>query len=83
MGLQIADWLKLRISFYPNPHQRKLIVAYGFKTGMSKTETIEFIVRKFFNSMPEHEVNNLIKLYDNDPTGEIKEKEKKNYITKE
>ena len=74
--------LKLRISYYPTPLQRKLIVAHGFNINSNKSETVRLIVKKHFAEMSKDEVEKLIKIYDDDVEGEIRKLEKNNYIEK-
>jgi hypothetical protein len=80
MAKEKLDWLKLRISYYPNPKQRKMIVATSHLKGTSLTETVELICRKHFASVGENECNFLTKYYNEDLEGKIKAKEKTKYI---
>lgn len=53
-----------RISFYPNPLYNKLLTAYSFVNCVYKSEAVEEINKKFFDSMPQSERQALLKAYE-------------------
>jgi hypothetical protein len=52
---------KRRIPYYPRPHYERLVKAYADKHNMSRSSVVELGVKLFFDTLPAHEREMLLK----------------------
>jgi hypothetical protein len=52
---------KRRIPYYPRPHYEILVKSYALNHGMSRSSVVELGVKLFFDTLPSHERELLLK----------------------
>lgn len=55
--------LERRLCFYPHPKYHKLVLALSYNNEESKAKTVEGIIKKFFDGLPEIEKEGMLKRY--------------------
>lgn len=75
---KLSQVLRLRISYYPTPYKRKLLISMCHLLDESKTDMIDILIDKHISKMSDAEKKKYLDFYNS--SEEIKNKEGKNYI---
>lgn len=74
----LSQVLRLRMSYYPTPYKRKLIVSMCYLLDEKKTDMIDILIDKHISKMSDVEKKKYLDFYNT--SEEIKKQEGANYI---